>query len=296
MRFWLPLILALGVGLAAGTPGAAAGDRPVLRVAVLPDQNPATLRERYNPLLDHLASACDVTPELVLPADYAGLVKAFTRGRADLGWFGGVTFVMAHRRAGVDPLVMRDIDFRFTSWFIKRADDPRQSIDAFEDAAFTFGSPLSNSAHLRPRHFLKRHEGITAEAFFGSVRYAGAHDAVVRAVVAGRADLGAVNAEVVGAMQRDGRVDSGAIEVVAKTPPYAAYVWGTRAGMPQKRRTCLRDAFMRLCFVKPDDRVVLRRLGARTYFPAGIGQYRTLMAIAERLDVLTMAAGGETAP
>ena len=128
----------------------------VLRISILPDESQNKLIERYTPLFEYLSSEIGIPYQLVLVKTYAELLELFHQKRIDLAYFGGFTFMKAHLNDNAMPLVMRNVDTRFTSYFLTRTDNPRQSVPDFKDQTFSFGSRLSTSGHLMPRFFLKK--------------------------------------------------------------------------------------------------------------------------------------------
>ena len=262
----------------------------VLRVGVLPDERPQALRQRYEPLTAFLRQELGQEVRLVLPETYEDLVALFGAGELDLAHFGGATFVAAAERHGAKPLVMRDIDVKFTSYFLARADRAESTLADFEGQTLAFGSELSTSGHLMPRFFLQEQE-IAPETFFESVSYSGAHDATVTRVRDGSVDLGVANAEIVETMIRDGRLEAGSLRVVWETPPYADYVWAIRPGMGKAYTIRLRDAFLSLSIFDEEANDILRRMGATGFLPAapedfdrlrqvmsGLPQFKTMLA------------------
>lgn len=254
-----------------------------LRVGVLPDEEEAALRDRYTPLLRYLNQVLDVEVELVVPRDYASMLSSFAAGEIDLGNFGGVTFVKANEAHGAEPLVLRDIDLQFTTFFLSRPDEPRQTIEAFQDQRFAFGSELSTSGHFMPRYFMQA-EGLVPERFFSTVEYSGSHDATVYWVRDGKVDLGAVNSEVVDAMLADGRLVAGEVRVVLETPPYADYVWAVQASLDPDFVSRLRSAFLELSPSNDADAEILSRLGAGGFLPARNSDFERLREVISSLE------------
>ena len=105
-------------------------------------------------------------------ARYAAIVTAFARGDIQLGWFGGLTFLRAEQIGGMEPLVMRDVDLDFTSTFLVLSTSSAASIKDLAGKSIAFGSELSTSGNLMPRHFL-RAEGTVADDFFGEIHHNG---------------------------------------------------------------------------------------------------------------------------
>jgi phosphonate transport system substrate-binding protein len=82
-----------------------------------------------------------------------------------------LTFVKAQTFLYAQPLVMRGVDTRFTTYFVTRADGPLRDCDnlvcdALAGKVFSFEPKLSTSGHLMPRHFLKAEKRIEPESFF----------------------------------------------------------------------------------------------------------------------------------
>ena len=264
----------------------AAGDLPpLLKIGLLPDVSAEIQATRYEPLRRHLSETLGLPCELVFHENYNALVESFDAGTVDLANFGGLTFVQARNACNAVPLVMRDVDTRFTSYFLVRTDSPAKSVDDCENRTLAFGSRLSTSGHLMPRHFLALQD-ITPEIFFRDVRYSGAHDTTVNWVRDGLVELGAVNSQVFKAMLTDGRVQKGEFRIVWETPPYPNYVWAVQSSLGKTGRTKLRDAFLVLSLNNEQHEEILRNMNAGGYLPADAEAYSDLEEIASTLEVL----------
>lgn len=282
-RRWAGLMLAIAGITAAmlvasmAIPGP---DRPeLIRVGVLPDESPDLLRDRYAPLLNRMAEHTGIRTELVIPRDYSGLVRLFEEGRIDLAYFGGLTFLQAEERARAIPLVSRDVDLNFKSYFLVPNDSPVRAISEMHNLRFAFGSNLSTSGHLMPRFFMQR-DGIDPEQRFSEILYSGAHDRTIYWLLEGRADAGVANAAIVDAMLADGRLPRGALRIIGQTPPYADYVWAVRPGFPKRQLQAIRDLFLSLTPDRTDDLVILRSLQAGSFLPVLSTDFMPLRQVA----------------
>jgi phosphonate transport system substrate-binding protein len=147
-----------------------------------------------------------------------------------------------------------------------------------------FGSKLSTSGHLMPRFFLQSEQKIVPEEYFNSVRYSGKHDRTAYWVRDGKVDVGAANAEVVGKMFKDGRLQSGDVRVIWTTPPYADYVWAVHPRVPQSHRQEIRRAFLKLSVDDPQQEMLLSDLGANGFYPASAKDFSVLTQVLASLD------------
>ena len=184
---------------------------------------------------------------------------------------------------------MRDTDIQFTSCYIVRGEDPRTSIADFAGEAFSFGPELSTSGHLMPRHFM-RVDGIIPEDVFASVTHADGHDQTAEWVRDGNVALGVVNCVILEALMLEERLAPGEIRVLVTTPTYGNYVWAVQPDMPEKVRIELRDAFLALDARVPEERALLRALGANGYLPAGSSDFDDVRMAASALDLIHEAS------
>lgn len=256
-----------------------------LRVSVLPDQNKAELEKRYRPLLTYLGQETGIHFEFVFSDDYQKLLDGFHHKDFDIVRFGGLTYLNAHLNDNAQPLVMRDVDTKFVSYYLVAADSTAQSISDFKGKSFSFGSKLSTSGHLMPRFFLKE-QNIIPESYFSEVFYSGAHDTTVDWVKQGKVALGVANSDVVNHMYANGDVSKQQVRVLTQTPPYADYVWALQADIPAATAEAILDAFLKLSPNNPEHKKILMSVGAKAYLPAVESEFSSLANIATELGLL----------
>ena len=280
--------------LCAVTTACGEADRPSdaartkITVGVLPDQDPAAVQRRFDPLIGYLQEATGFDLDLIAHDSYKALTDGFADRSVDLAWLGGLTFVIAERESNAQALVMRDVDTRFTSNYIARSDVPGESVLNFEGKSFAFGSRLSTSGHLMPRHFLAQ-RGIVPETFFSDVQYTAGHDETALLVRNGEIDLGVVNHVILNSMTTDGRVGANELKVVETTPTYSNYVWAVQHDMDPSLQIALRNAFLALNPVDPDHQKILRSQGAQGYLPAMAKDFDDTRAAAQGAGLLGTA-------
>ncbi|MBT3556271.1 MAG: phosphate/phosphite/phosphonate ABC transporter substrate-binding protein [Rhodospirillales bacterium] len=261
-------------------------ERPtMIRIGVLPDETEAKLRERYLPLFQHLESAVGLKTELVVPKSYSHLLELFSQNQVDIAYFGGLTFLKAHKQLGAAPMVMRDTDLRFRSYFLARSDRIEKTIHDFKGQRLAFGAKLSTSGHLMPRHFLQT-KGIVPETYFSEIKFSGAHDKTGFLVRDGMVDLGVANASIIDSMFSDGQLSKTNVQIIWKTPPYPDYVWAANKGLGAEVRNSLIQAFLQLSPTDEPDTAILNKLHAGGFLPASLDDFQELSTIAESLGML----------
>ncbi len=217
----------------------------VLHIGVLPDQDQAVLRKKYAPLTDYISKQLEIPCQLVIPDSYEDLVEEFHHGNLDLAYFGGLTFIMANHGSGAVPLVIRDVDARFTSYFLVPAGVDYEDLSDLKGKRISFGSEISTSGHLMPRFFLNR-KGIEPENYFSEVIFSGSHDTTARLVAEGVVDVGVANSVIIDVMFNDGRLSRDKIQIIWETPPYINYVWAVQPDISNDFRGKLIQAFLEL--------------------------------------------------
>ena len=260
-----------------------------LRIGILPDQDPETLRRRFAPILKYLSAALQIPCELRIPESYEHLLELFHNNEIDLGYFGGYSFVNARQQDRAVPLVMRRIDTRFTSLFLVHANSTAQKMDDLQGKRIGFGSALSTSGHLMPRYFLQQMK-MEPEEYFSGVAYSGAHDKTVYWVRDGVIDVGTANANTVRSMLGRNLIGSDEIRILWETPPYADYVWAVKPAIDENIRRNIRDAFLELSPDVEEHKAILEALNASGYVPADTEFFSDLESIVEQFEADTTAA------
>jgi phosphonate transport system substrate-binding protein len=238
-----------------------------LKIGVLPDHHPEKIHARYVPLLDYLRSETGIAYELVTPSSYQELLDLFGQKKIDVAFFGGATYVLAHKKYNAVPLVSRLTDSQFKSMVIVKTELPARTLHELKGMTFAFGSELSTSGHFMPRHFFSM-SNIVPEEFFGEVMFSGAHDKTAEWVRDGKVQAGVVNSVILHEMFLDGNLNKKNIRVLWESPPYVDYVWGVQKGLDEEVRNKIQTAFLGLSKNDPQQKKVLEALGASYYLPA----------------------------
>ncbi len=277
---WAGLILAAAL-VAAAVP-AAAGP---IRIGMVPDAGATQVSvEEKAPLRAYLEKAIGEPVELVIPTSYNATVEGLGNASLDIAYLGGLTYVKAHARYGVVPLVQREEDQQFHSLFITPADAPIRSLADLRGKRFAFGDINSTSGHMFPYLAMSK-AGVDPEKDL-SYRYTGSHAATVKAVEAGAVDAGATDETVFREMTRDGKADPAKLRVFYTTPAFVDYVWVARKGLDPGVRAAIAKAFTALASGHGDDDKILAILRGKRFVPAGDAEYDQVRVIAGRLGLL----------
>lgn len=187
------LSLTIATLVAWGGGARAEEDKPVVYFGVIPRYNPMVMYRNYQPIMDYLTENTSYHFELKLSRDYTEAVKFLRNGVTTVASLGDVTFVEAYRDFGARP-ILKPLNSNgkpyYRSIIIVAANSGIQTLADLKGKVFAFGDIHSTSGNLIPRYQLFQN-GIT---LFDLGRYENfdSHDAVVKAVLKGKVEAGAV--------------------------------------------------------------------------------------------------------
>jgi phosphonate transport system substrate-binding protein len=256
----------------------------VLHVGIVPHEDKRVQREKYKSLFEYMKSSTGLDYVLHVPDSYEQLSQWFAEKKVNIALFGGVTYVRAHLRHGAVPLVLRDVDGRFRSVVLARADEDSNiaRLEDLQGQTFAFGSRLSTSGHLMPRHFFGK-LGLVPEKHFGKIEYSGAHDRTAEWVRDGRVVAGVANSGIVNEMFNDGRLSEQQVKVIWESPTYVDYVWAVQSDFPEDGMENILAAFLRLSQGN-GHKEILQKMGANYYIPARVDDFSALEKIVVRME------------
>ncbi len=277
----------LGVAAFAAALAFGVQAQQVLRVTTIPEEAATEQVRKFTPLADYLTQQLGMKVEFTPVNDYPAAVESLVNKKVDVVWFGGFTYVQASIRSGgkIVPLAQREEDTRFQSVFIAKTDSGIKNLADLKGKQVSFGSQSSTSGHLMPRSFLLQ-AGLEPERDFRRIAYSGAHDATIASVVSGRVDAAALDMTVWNKFVTENRVDTKAVDVFYRTPPYFNYNWSVHADMPAELRERLKKALLGLDPANPQHAEILRLNRSTRYLETKPENYKGLEAAARSAGLL----------
>lgn len=193
----------------------------------IPRDNPRIAYEKYQPLMDYLSEHTSFSIELVLKKNYDDTVTALGNGEIDIAFLGPLTYLHArseHKAVSILKSVTEKGEPFYRSVIIAKDNDLISKLSDLKGKNFAFAAVKSTSGNLIPR-FLLAEEGIHLRELnsFNNFDY---HDSVVRWVLKGKYDAGAVRQYVADKylplglkiISISGPIPTGPIVVGPKTP------------------------------------------------------------------------------
>ncbi|MEO8336834.1 MAG: phosphate/phosphite/phosphonate ABC transporter substrate-binding protein [bacterium] len=236
-----------------------------------------------------------VDVEVVLFQSYEAQVRALLASdgdatpRIDIAWNTNLAFLQAREWSGhaCRPLAMRDTDLGWKTLIIAPSGGAVASLSDLRGRTLGLGSKDSGHAAILPVHFLAA-EQLVEGRDYKSVRIntdVGKHGdtgtsevEVLKAVLDGRIDAGAVGSPFWSGMVEQHLVPAGAVSVVWSSPEYSHCMFTARIGLEDDLARRFTDALLGMNFENPIHRPILEAEGLRRWLPADVSGYDSLDA------------------
>ncbi len=253
--------LAAAAGLATS---AAAYDPDTLKVALLPDENAATVIQDNKPLAEHLEKSLGKGIELIVTTDYSSMIEAMRFGRIDVAYFGPASYTIAKDRMqggelDIMPFAARlkDGSTTYQAVLIANADSEIQAIEDIKGSGIdmAFGDQASTSSHFAPKFTLMQ-AGIMPGTDYKD-NFLGAHDAVAVNVQRGNAQAGGLSRPIFESLIERGMVDPEKVRVLGYSADIPQYPWVMRTDLTPEIQEGIKAAFFSLTPGTPEGDAVL---------------------------------------
>lgn len=260
-------------------------DPKTLRVALLPDENAATIIQNAQPLKAYLEKTLSRKVELVVTTDYSSMIEAMRFGRIEVGYFGPLSYVLAKSKSDIEAFAVGVSKGRptYTSVIVTQTGSSVKTLADVKGTIVAYGDRASTSSHLVPRAMLEE-AGVVAERDYKTV-YVGAHDAVARSVETGKAQVGALSRPIFDSLVKSGRIDGSKVSVLAETKPIPNYPIAMQSKLSPELKAQIRTAFLEL-----KDKGILKTFRAEGFAATSDSAYDVLRDTAKvlKLDLAKM--------
>jgi phosphonate transport system substrate-binding protein len=255
-------------------------DPPLLKVALLPDENAGTVIANNQKLKEYLEARLGKRIELVVTTDYSSMIEAMRHGRLDLAYFGPLSYVLAKQKSDIEPFAALKSKGS-TTYQAVVIGNVAQGIERVEDLKgkdVAFGDTASTSSHLIPKAMLAD-RGLKAKTDYED-HFVGAHDAVALTVQNGKAAGGGLSKPIFETLVERGTIDKSKVKVLEESKPFPQYPWTMRSDLKPELKEKIRTAFLEL-----DDKEVLKPFKADGFGPVSDKDYDVVRDLAKILNL-----------
>jgi phosphonate transport system substrate-binding protein len=218
--------------------------------------------------------------------------------RIDIAWNTNLAYIQADAWSDhhCRPIAMRDTDLGWMTKIIAVSGGPVTRLADLRDRTLALGSRDSGHAAILPVYFLRR-EGLAEEKDYNTLRFnsdVGKHgdtgrseSEVVRAVLDGRADAGAIGSPFWNAVRSERLVPEGALTEIWSSPPYNHCMFTARSDLDPALEQRFAKALFGMSFENPSHRPVLEAEGLRQWIAPQLDAYAELREASGQLGFLT---------
>lgn len=252
-----------------------------LRVALLPDENAATIIQNAQPLKTYLSDKLGKKVEIVVTTDYSSMIEAMRFGRIEIGYFGPFSYVLAKSKAPEIEAFAVGVEKgkpTYNSVLIATREGPVKTIADIKGKSFGFGDQASTSSHLAPRAYLVK-QGLVGGTDYEPI-HLGTHDAVARAVQAGQIPAGALSEPILRSLIERGTIDPAKITELGLSAPIPNYPIAMQGYLAPELKEKIRDAFLSI-----KDEEILSAFRVQGFEPADDSSYDVLRETAQLLNL-----------
>ena len=234
--------------------------------------------------------------DYILFSNYDRQVQALLARQIDVAWNTNLAWVKVHRRTGgkCRALAMRDVDARFTTLIVARADRQVESLADLRGKRLALGSADSAQAAILPVHYLQE-AGVEPGRDCELLRFdldVGKHGdtgtselEVLRALRDGQADAGALGDATWRAQVAEGRVDPRQVRPVWASPSYCHCNFTVLGDFPEDLGRRWTDSLLAMRYEDPCWRGLMDLEGLKRWVradPATMEGYGVLFDAVER--------------
>jgi len=241
--------------------------------------------------------------EVVLFQNYEAQVCALLTSpgdhapRIDIAWNTNLAYLQADvwSDSRCQPIAMRDTDIGWATKIVAVSGGRVVALSDLRNRTLALGSRDSGHAAILPVHYLER-EGLVEQQDYRTLRFdidVGKHGDtgtsevdVVRAVLDGRADAGAIGSPFWTKVQSERLVPMGALREIWTSPPYNHCMFTARPDLDPSLASRFAQALSAMSYDNPSHRAVLEAEGLRRWVEPQLDGYGSLREAARHQGLL----------
>ncbi len=238
--------------------------------------------------------------DVVLFQSYERQVEMLLSGKIDIAWNTNLAYVKSEflSKGQCSKIAMRDTDCNWTTKIITLRGGDLSTPKDLRGKKLALGSRDSAHAAILPTYFLEK-EGLTASLDYEALRFdtdMGKHGDtgtsevdVLRAVMDGTADAGAVGNPFLERVQREKLVPEHTLKEIWQSPPFTHCMFTGRVGLSPEIQQHFANALFAMKFENEKHRPILEMEGLRRWLKPEDG-YDSLREAAAKQGMLSLSS------
>lgn len=258
-----------------------------LTLGLIPEQNVFDQVTRYKPLQDYMTKKTGVEIKLTILPRYGNIIDHFTQSRLDGAFWGSFTGAMAIKKLGVEPIarpLLLDGNSTYRGYIFVRKSGKITNVNDMRGKTVAFVERATTAGYIFPVAYFKENGVADIAGYFKEFYFTGSHDAAIRAVLNGEADIGTAKSTIFDLVARkDPRVKRDLI-VLAESPKVPSNGLGLGRTVKTEIKTQLKDVLLRMDRDR-EGGAILKRFGAFKFIPTTKEDYNPVFDIARKAGI-----------
>ena len=218
--------------------------------------------------------------------------------RIDIAWNTNLAYLQSEEWSGhaCRAIAMRDTDLGWMTKIVAVAGGPISTVPDLKDRTLALGSRDSGHAAILPVYFLDQ-QGMSEGKDYRTMRFnsdLGKHGdtgtsevEVVRAVLDGRADAGAIGSPFWNTVRNEHLVPEGRLREIWSSPPYNHCMFTARPDLDLEQEHRFAEALSAMSYDNPSHRSILDAEGLQRWLPPHLDGYAALQQAAAQQGFFT---------
>lgn len=256
-----------------------------------PEENVELVRIKLGKFTDYLSRKLDMPVSLVKLRGYAPMIEALKSNKIDIASLGSFAFVIAEKRANVEPMIMRGHKDTGDGIYHSVILTTRPHLNSMEDVKkhckdlkLTLGNPASTSGHLIPRAYMEK-IGLHPQKDFKELIHCPEHTASLMSVLSGSVDLVGMNENTLLKYIEKGYLSEGDVKILWKSDPIPTGPIVIRKVLPKAFRKEVQQVYLDVMDEEPEIWKTVRGSTNENiiYWPADLAKWDIIRGLAEKL-------------
>jgi len=222
-----------------------ADEQETIRFGVLSIAQPSRIFNSWQPFADYMSQQLGQPVEIVVPRGFGKMKKSISEGAVDFFYINSFVFYRLKQEGKAVAIAqMQNIDGKTSSRsdiFVKRGSGIK-SIDDLRDKNIAYVSPMGAGGYLAPRAYLYE-SGLKSgveikESFTKNLTN------TIHGVLLGDYDAGTMCGVNFKLMSK--KIETGELEIIAKSEQYPENVLGARSDLSEKQQQQFRDVLLKM--------------------------------------------------
>ena len=229
----------------------------------------------------------DAPMDFVLFSNYERQVELLLKGHIDIAWNTNLAYLQSDEWSGhaCRAIAMRDTDLGWMTKIVAATGGPVNSLADLKNRTLALGSRDSGHAAILPVYFLEQ-QGMREVRDFRTLRFdsdvgkhgdTGTSEAeVMRAVLDGRADAGAIGSPFWNTVRDERLVPEGGLREIWTSPAYNHCMFTARPDLDREQERRFVEALLAMSYDNPVHRSVLDAEGLKRWLAPHLDGYGEL--------------------